>query len=140
MLTQVDLIAMVPAAAAIILPYYFFALIGCAVLCGLLTWRDYEQRVAAFGFSFSFLFAAAWAVMLILFGRGTPNGLVVILGLMALTFVLFAVCAVISGWFYFRGRPVAEYSRLAWGVGITLAVAHLLHLFLGGMFTAIGSD
>lgn len=116
------------------LPYYFYVLIACVAICAVLAWSRYASRVAAFVFSFSAPFALDWAVFIALFFRGADLGrdkfLAVLLGLAWLELLLFGVCAATSLWLYLVRQPIEPESKTAIRLGVTLLVAHVLHLIV----------
>lgn len=128
--------------AGIVLPYYFYVLIVCVAICALLTWNDYENRVAAFVLSFSAWFALKWAVVITVLSRPPrfDTFSIVTMGLMSLTFAPFAVCAVASSWLYFTRRPIEPESKAAVQLGVMLLAAHGMHLILATFFTALATD
>jgi hypothetical protein len=107
-------------------------------LCAVLTWNWYALRVSAFILSFSAWFAVQWGVLI---ARWAPDFLqapakahnaefLLLLAVVALTFVLFFLCAVVSLWWYVSSQPVEPRSRAAMLLGGALMTAHMLHSLL----------
>lgn len=111
-------------------------------VCAVLTWRDYESRVSAFGLSFSLWFVVVWVVIASTFlvGRRSDPFVTVFAAAVCLTLALFTVAASVSAWFFFRREPVEANSPVAVRVGVVLLLAHILHLLLATFFTALAAD
>jgi hypothetical protein len=126
-----------------LLPYYFYALMVCVGICALLTWNHYEERVAAFVLSFSLWFALQWGVLIALVSRAPdPSDYrrLIELGIISLTILLFSVCALVSLWLYVMRVPIEPRSKTAIGLGLTLLLAHFLHVIIITFVTALATD
>jgi len=123
--------------------FYPFALGICVFLCAAMTWNWYALRVSAFVFSFSVWFAIAWGGIVATLApylrrdaaRLSDPFVLGFLGLVSLTFALFAACAIIGLCLYLANRPIEPRSRTGILLGVALVSAHVLN----ALFVATGA-
>jgi hypothetical protein len=120
---------------------YWLHLLGCLVFWALLCVFTPVNRVAAFVFSFSALFALVWALVVVLFLHVDPDpyrAAIPTMVITALPLTFFGYCALSSPFYFASAYDVdvdaTRFIRWAW----LLLPAHLYHLvWLAGVESSL---